>query len=628
MCGITGFIGSENHHIEEVLDTMTDTLSHRGPDDRGIKVFKNHENVVALGHRRLSILDLSKAGHQPMNFQSLWIVFNGEVYNYKEIQEKLIKAGYRFKSDSDTEVILKAWHYWGEDALKHFRGMFAFCMYDQETRDIKLVRDRVGVKPLYYSNTSEYFLFGSELKALNAHPRFSKEIDSRSMGSYFQYGYIPAPYSIFKNTYKVNPGEIITYDCKNGELSKRRYWEASDYYSKPKCQLSYHEAKQKLKTLLTESFEYRMVSDVPVGVFLSGGYDSSAVTALLQKDRTEKLKTFTIGFEEGNNEINEAKQTAKYLGTDHHEMVCTTKEAQELITQIPYYYDEPFGDSSAIPTMLVSKFAKKYVTVALSADGGDEVFGGYGSYQNLYTKLKRLNAIPSMLKQPVSALLNSTEKWIPKNNYRLKHQVKGVSESLNGNEIKEAYTLFKWASRRPISMLQKLFNTEYLEHQLETVDFSNMNDPIETAMLYDYQMYLPDDILVKVDRAGMSVSLEGRDPLLDHKIFEFAASLPRQYKFSPGSGKVILKDIVHEVIPKELMDRPKSGFSIPMSSWLKDGLHDVFEEYTNEHSLNKHFLFNSQYIKEQKKDFYNGELHYTPMMWKLLMFQMWWERWM
>jgi len=629
MCGITGFVDYKNRNSRADLEKMVDVLSHRGPDDNGVEIYRCNTCQVGLGHARLSIIDVSSSGHQPMSFENLTITYNGEIYNYIEIREELISLGHKFKTNSDTEVILHAYKQWKKEAVHKFIGMFAFAIYDKKSQELVLFRDRAGVKPLYYFVKDNIFLFSSELKSFYSNPEFPKEIDNKSLGNYFNFGYIPAPNSIFKDTFKLQPGHILTYSLSKNSYSIAAYWKPRDFYSRHKLTISYDEAKHDLKVLLLNAFQYRMVADVPVGVFLSGGYDSTAVAALLQENMTNKLKTFTIGFKEGNNEAPHAKQTAELLGTDHYEYVCTTKEAQDIISDLPFYYDEPFADSSAIPTILVSKLARQYVTVALSADAGDEIFSGYNSYTLLRKYLGVLNKIPNSLKNSSIVSLNVLSKLLPGNKISLRHKIQGIYKSLNQDELLQGKLLFKYMNSLPKEYNKNLFNEEikFYSSSYDTEPVIAI-DSIENAMLTDYQMYLSGDILTKVDRASMSVSLEGREPLLDHRIFEFVSRLPLQYKLDSFTGKRILKDIVHDYIPYEMMNRPKTGFSIPLKSWLQGDLSFLINEFLSEESLAKSEIFNSRFVKKKIDLFKRDKLHYVPFIWKILMFQMWYFKWM
>lgn len=630
MCGIAGYIDFNRQTSEETLSRMLDSLVHRGPDDSGT-AFWNLNNVsIGLGQKRLSIIDLSEGGHQPMHFLKFSIVFNGEIYNYQEIKTELEGMGHSFQTSSDTEVILHAYSEWGDRAIEKLIGMFAIVLLDREKQELSFIRDRAGVKPLFIYWKNGLLLFGSELKAFHPHPDFTKEIDPLSLQKFMRHGYVPSPHCIFKHAFKVEAGEIQKLSLGVRQLSKRRFWEIRPFYLEPKRNISYKEAKAELHDLLKSACEYRMVADVPVGVFLSGGYDSTAVTAILQAQRSTRLKTFTIGFEEGNNEAPFARQTAGHLGTDHTEYFCRTKEAQEIIPSLPYFYDEPFGDSSAIPTILVSRLARKEVTVALSADAGDEVFAGYGSYNRLMEFHKQLNRVSPSLKKPVSSLLQFAYQSILDDSSSLKHKVYGVQKALNRDSNAQAFYLHRYGAQTPQHMLRKCFagDMRVEENWATMADLSSFAETLDAALTMDYSEYLKDDILTKVDRATMSVSLEGREPLVDHRLAEFAARLPMAYKNDGKQAKRILKDIVHEYIPASMMERPKTGFSLPIYKWLRSDLAFLLEEYLTEEALSRTGCWNVAYCVEQVKRFKNNQLHYTPFIWYLLMFQMWYFQWM
>ncbi|HVG42843.1 MAG TPA: asparagine synthase (glutamine-hydrolyzing), partial [Chitinophagaceae bacterium] len=395
MCGIAGFIDFSKKSTEEVLAKMSCAVPHRGPDGQGVFFINKDEAQIGLGHRRLSIIDLSHAADQPMHYNGLHIIFNGEIYNYNEIREKLIALGHTFQTHSDTEVILHSWEQWGEESIRQWRGMFAIAIYNDKKGEIICIRDRAGVKPFNYYWKEGLFLFSSELKSITEHPNFSKVINRDAVASFLQYGYISHPHSIYKDTFKLPPGHLLRLNLSTKEVVIKQYWNVYDQYNKPKLKIGLPEAIEETERILEESFGLRMVADVPVGVFLSGGYDSSCVTALLQKNSTEKLKTFTIGSsDEKLNEAQYAKEIAKRLGTEHTEYYCSAKEALDIIPELPYYYDEPFADSSAIPTILVSRMAREKVTVALSADAGDEVFAGYNRYDYISRYGDKLRSIP------------------------------------------------------------------------------------------------------------------------------------------------------------------------------------------------------------------------------------------
>ncbi|WP_127844471.1 asparagine synthase (glutamine-hydrolyzing) [Psychroflexus aestuariivivens] len=626
MCGLVGFVDIKQKSTEAHLRAMVGTLKHRGPDSQDHLLLKRSNYYIGLGHARLSIIDLTSVANQPMQFEHLQIVFNGEIYNYKEIKDELKELGHHFNTSSDTEVILQAYKVWGKQAIHKFIGMFAFAIYDQQNNELFLCRDRAGVKPLFVYQHEHLLLFASELKAFHEHPLFKKDLNINAVHAYFDFGYVPSPHCIFKNCYKVNAGEYITYNLNNLELKKKKYWSIDTYYNKEKSKISYEEAKHEVHELLKSSYAYRMVSDVPVGVFLSGGYDSTSVAAILQNKSEKPIKTFTIGFKEGNNEAPFAKETAKYLGTDHYEYYCTEKEAQELIPDLAYYYDEPFADSSAIPTTLVSKFAKQEVTVSLSADGGDEIFAGYSQYWRFPEKMRKLSKWSLFQNKWTSGLLKGISSVMPNNQERPKHILESLSNNFKGKGEKLAVELYESARKMPNFHTRKLFNTQ--ANPKLGFEIANTNlESIEQLMIVDYQSYLHNDILTKVDRATMTHSLEGREPMLDHRLAEYVARLPIDFKYNNGISKRILKDIVHDYVPKSMMERPKTGFSIPVLKWLREDLSFYVDEYLSKEKLDQVEIINTEYALLLINKFKLNKLHYTPIIWKLLMFMMWWEKW-
>jgi asparagine synthase (glutamine-hydrolysing) len=628
MCGITGFIDYSASPTHAPIESMISSLAHRGPNDRGRWFKETPEALVALGHTRLSILDLSNAGRQPMQYEHLTLVYNGEIYNFKALRKTLAALGHRFITESDTEVVLHAFAQWGPKAIERFIGMFAFALFDANAQRLYFVRDRVGVKPFYYYESADLLVFGSELKALMAHPRCEGQVNTSVLGTYFDLGYVPGEHSIYKNTKKLPPGHYLTVDLSTHKLDLHRYWSANECYTAPKATLSFGVAKAQLHELLKSACSARMVSDVPVGVFLSGGYDSSAVTALLQAETGQRIKTFTIGFETGNNEAPYARDTADYLGTLHHEYICTTKEAQEIIPDLADIYDEPFADSSAIPTVLVSRFAKQHVSVALSADGGDETFAGYHDYAKWRRYTGRLEMIPKGVRPGVAQLAKLAANLIPRRIVHRRHQLESVSASLNAASSQSGATLYT-----QMRTLPSFYRDGLINHQADPLSHAinqemSLTDPGEHPMLADYLSYLPDDILVKVDRASMSTSLEARDPLLDHRLLEFAARLPLSYKANHQSSKRILKDIVHEYLPKRLLDRPKRGFSIPLKQWLKGDLRPLLMDTLSPDSVRRSGLLNAKFVSQTVKQFEDDSLHYTDLVWKIFMLQLWSDRWL
>jgi asparagine synthase (glutamine-hydrolysing) len=440
---------------------------------------------------------------------------------------------------------------------------------------------------------------------------------------------VPSPYCIFQNTHKLEPGHYLELKFQNNELKIHEYWNSDTFYAMPKLTISYEEAKSEMHTLLKSAYNYRMIADVPVGVFLSGGYDSTSVAAILQDTAASKIKTFTIGFESGNNEAPYAKENAAFLGTDHHEYYCTEKEAKNIIPDLPYYYDEPFGDSSAIPTTLVSQFAKKEVTVALSADGGDEVFCGYDSYPKAHHAMDKIKKIPNFIRPVLKSTLILGANIVPESKHQLKHKMTGFSEAMSRNDYDVALKIFQKSRQLPKHIKKRFINQSVNELKTHFTSKDKIyHSVLEMLMAVDYKTYLPNDILTKVDRATMSVSLEGREPLLDHRILEFAAQLPLEFKYDGITTKRILKDITHEYIPKSMMDRPKAGFSLPISKWLRDDLSYLMDENLSEEALKVSGLFDEKYLTQQINLFKKGEFHYVTFIWKLLMFQMWYKKWM
>lgn len=633
MCGIAGFIDFNKKSTTSNIQSMIGLLNHRGPDGEGTSLLNSKNAIIGFGHKRLSIIDLSQAGKQPMNYSHLHITYNGEIYNYQEIKNELSELGHHFKGQSDTEMILHAYAEWGIKAVERFIGMFAIVLFDEKKQEVIFIRDRAGVKPLFYYQKNDLILFASELKSFHEHPEFDKKLNLNSVAAYMQFGNVPTPHCIFKNCSKIKPGYYLKINLESKSLEEIQFWNVYDFYNKPKLNLSFRDAKIQTKELLKSAFNYRMVADVPIGVFLSGGYDSATVTSLIQADLTSKLKTFTIGVPNiGLNEAPYARNIAEHLGTDHTEINCSEKEAIEVIKDLPFFYDEPFADSSAIPTTLVSKAARKDVTVALSADGGDEIFGGYNRYDYMHRYGKTLNSIPKAVRKVFLSVMNNIgADNIPvlKNKYNFHNRYERLKAFLENPNKKEL-----------MLSLSQQFNDEQMKSIMKS-DFEslptmfqskemleNFKSPLSYMMAIDFQTYMLDDILQKVDRATMTNSLEGREPMLDHRILEFTAQLPDEYKYQNGVKKRILREITHDYIPKELLNRPKMGFAIPIAKWLKNELRDHVEEYLNEDRIEKQGIFDWDFIAKLKHDFYSGRKEYDSKLWYFLMFQMWHERWM
>ena len=633
MCGITGFADFTNKSSIETACKMAATMPHRGPDGQG-EFFQQFDNFqIGFGHRRLSIIDLSHAADQPMHYDRLSIVFNGEIYNYNEIRNELITLGHQFHTHSDTEVILHSWRQWGDKSIEKWRGMFAIAMLDQKTNELICIRDRAGVKPFNYYFNEGVFLFGSEFKNLMAHPAFEKNINKASVASFLQYGYISAPHSIFQNTYKLKAGHLLRLNLNTQNISTQQYWNVYDYYNKPKLTISLPEAIEETEKILKESFQYRMVADVPVGVFLSGGYDSTCVTSLLQNTSTEKIKTFTIGTDDDKlNEAPFAREIANRLGTDHTEYYCTSKEALDIIPELPFYYDEPFADSSAIPTILVSRMARQKVTVALSADAGDEIFAGYNRYDYISRYGKKIQSIPGPMRKVAAKMMEviSSEN-IPvlnkKANFHSRYdKLKNLLNDPSTAELLKNLNIVYTDAEIELIVNGKwsMLNTQHTSKELKPEFY----DPLSYMMAIDYKTYMVDDILQKVDRATMSTSLEGREPFLDQNIIEWAAQLPSGYKYHNGTKKYILREIVHQYIPKEIMDRPKSGFAIPVQDWLANELKPLVQQHFSTDALKEHGLFDVNAAQQIATDFLNGRKEKYLKVWYMLMFQMWYEKWM
>ena len=629
MCGIAGYCDFTKSLNKDILIKMTDEIIHRGPDSGGHEVYEAGLANVGLGHRRLSIIDLSDAGNQPMHRGDLAIIFNGEIYNFHEIKEELTAKGHSFSSHTDTEVILAAYKEYGMEALQKFIGMFAFALFDKGRNKLFLVRDRVGVKPLFVYRDDEAIIFGSELKSFHKNPLFKKELDTNSLALYLKYNYVPAPYCIFKNTRKLQPGHYLEIDLNSKKVSEIKYWDVvDDAYNQPKLDISYADAVDETEKLLTSAFNYRMVADVPVGVFLSGGYDSTAVAALIQKNRTEQVSTFTIGFKEAEyNEAEEAKKIAKHLGTDHTELYCTPNDARDILSNLPDIYDEPFSDNSVIPTILVCQLAQKSVKVVLSGDGGDEIFAGYGKFkqavsftQNLPKWIQSSMAGGMSLINPeyipyFSRKYNFTSRYEKMVNIWKTHSpyvaMKNISSYITDNEVSKLLTS-PWKEQETYFDIAPLLN--------------DSNDDLNKLLAIDYKTFLMDNNLVKVDRASMSVSIEGREPFLDQRVIEFIGRLPSDYKIREGRTKALLKDVVHRYVPKEMMDRPKMPFIAPLTKWFMKEMKDLLIEHLSEESLSKHGLLNSKEVIRMRDEYLSGRPVSHQKVWNILLFQIWYNR--
>lgn len=648
MCGIVGFwkIGAENNEaLKKEVSIMADTLSYRGPDDKGIYV---NEKGVALGHRRLSILDLSLKGHQPMeSFGGRYvIVYNGEVYNYKELKKELENDfNIKFKSDTDTEVVLAGFEVWGiEETLKRMNGMFAIALWDKKERELFLVRDRIGIKPLYYGVQNGILFFASELKAIRANRFFKPEIDRNALALFFRHNYIPAPYSIYKNVKKLEPAHYAVID-RNLNIDIKCYWnvkEISEKGIKNPIDLSERDAIFELEKLLLDSVKKRMIADVPLGAFLSGGIDSSAVVALMQAQSNVPVKTFTIGFYEDNyNEAKFAKDVAKHLGTDHTELYVTPKETIGVIPKLPDMYDEPFSDSSQIPTFLVSQLTRRYVTVSLSGDGGDETFGGYNRYFWADNIWEKINFMPLILRSQITKIISLFSPEFIDNFFKTIEVIvpEKFKQTLYGDKLHKLSEIL--TSRSPDEIYKRLIShwkspetlvLNSIEPKIIIDDFFRIKNLIpefkDRMMFFDLMTYLPDDILTKVDRASMSVSLEARVPILDHRIVEFSKRLPLSFKIKNGKSKWILRQVLYKYVPKELVERPKMGFGVPIDNWIRDPLRDWAEDLLDEKKIKRDEFLNPEPIRKLWKEHLSGKRNWQYLLWDVLMFQAWKKRWM
>ena len=633
MCRINGIVrfssGIDNDLELEGL-RLRDLMRHGGPDDAGH--YFDAENQVFLGHRRLSILDLSAAGHQPMDFEDYSIVYNGEIYNFCEIKNDLTLLGYTFATGTDTEVILKAFDKWGYKCVNLFRGMFAFAIWDKRNKKMVICRDRIGVKPLHYYYNDGIFIFASEIKSVSSFPNVDLTIDQHSVSSFLQVGYIKSPNSIFKNIKKLNPGHFLEID-KNGDCKSWSYWDVANIQYMA-TELRDEEILERTENLLQESCSLRMVSDVPVGVFLSGGIDSSLVTALLSKDSTTRLKTFTIGFDDpAFDESSHAQAVSKHFGTDHTEMRCTANDFLNTLDSYYEMYDEPFGDSSGIPTFLVSKLAREKVTVSLSADGGDEIFGGYDRYSSISTIYGKLRFIPLPLRKMLGEALSSMS--ISQIDSLIRTFFKGfdtngldwrIPKIVNGLKASSQVDFYgNTSSTINAVKLGKLHRYDASDIYFPEKEFFNDQFIFSSLGKRDVKSYLEGDILTKVDRATMKVALEGREPLLDYKLVEFGLSLPDKFKSRNGKNKWLLREILYKYIPKEIVDRPKRGFAIPVKKWLKSHLSSSLLDMSNDRYFHEKFMLDSEELKSIISGFLNGTgRHVNPhFIWHLHVLYKW-----
>jgi asparagine synthase (glutamine-hydrolysing) len=642
MCGIAGFLtgasGGFASQLAEVSSAMDVCLQHRGPDDHGVWI--DEESSVALVHRRLSILDLSPAGHQPMISADgrFVIIYNGEIYSHQPIAAELAARGHKFHGHSDTEVIVNSFAVNGIEAtLKRMIGMFAIALWDRRDRTLTLIRDRLGIKPLYWAKFGKLFLFGSELKALRAHPGWTAQIDRNAVAAFMRHNYIPAPHTVYQGVYKLEPGTTLTLPWQ-GEPQISRFWNARtiahDGALSP-LDGSDAELTEQLETLLQDAVARRMIADVPLGAFLSGGVDSSTVVALMQQAGLGKVRTFSIGFDiPGYNEAPYAAAVANHLRTDHTELTVTSGQALDLIPRLPDIYDEPFADSSQIPTYLVSAMTRKHVTVALSGDGGDELFGGYNRYQLTERFWQALSLMPRAMRNAAAAALTTVrpDRWTslaavlparlrpPQTGDKL-HKMAAVLKLDNFDALYRRL-VSHWEPSEVALCAQEppsIINDEKIAQEFP--------DPLARMQFLDLVTYLPDDILTKVDRASMAVALEARVPLLDHRVVEFSWRLPRKAKIRNRTTKWILRQVLYRHVPPTLIERPKMGFGIPLGEWLRGPLRDWAETLLNENRLRDAALLDPKVVRRFWQEHLDGSRNWQYLLWDVLMLEAWRERW-
>ncbi|OSQ41764.1 asparagine synthase (glutamine-hydrolyzing) [Thalassospira sp. MCCC 1A01428] len=640
MCGLSGFVNVESNSntqdLTNLIRHMNDKIRHRGPDDDGI--WTDASNGIAIGHRRLAIIDLSPLGHQPMtsSCNRYVIAYNGEVYNFPDLKKELSSSGRTFKSHSDTEVILEGCAQWGvEETTRKLIGMFAFAIWDKKDKQLWLVRDRLGIKPLYWSlSPGRNIIFGSELKALRAHPDCPTDINRNAVAGFMRHNYIAGPQTIYQNVFKLQPGHILRFSAEDSSHTIKPFWNMNDVVtnaSRNPFAGNDDDAIMALDDLLSDAVRKRMVSDVPLGAFLSGGIDSSAVVALMQKQSDRPIRSFSIGFdEEKYNEAQHAARVAKHLGTDHTELYVSAQDALDVIPNLADHFDEPFADSSQVPTCLVSALTKNHVTVALSGDGGDELFAGYSRYFQANQISHQINRIPSVLRHPLglglkslpTSFWNLAAKCIPahKRPQNLGARLHKMAELLHDDDGALYRSMIShWPEPNDIVIGGQENHGLLWDANLDR----QIPDFIARMQYLDTQTYLPDDILTKVDRASMAVALEARVPLLDHRVVEFAWSLPKNMKIRDGQGKWLLRQVLYQYVPQNLIDRPKMGFGVPIDHWLRGPLRDWAENLLSPETFARHNLLRYAPVRQKWEEHLSGKANWQYHIWDVLMLHAW-----
>lgn len=638
MCGIAGLLDLSRRfapaELRDVASRMANSLTHRGPDGRGAWI--DVEAAVALGHTRLAIIDLSPAGAQPMVSRCGRFVlsYNGEVYNAPELRAELISAGRNFRGHSDTEAMVEGFAVWGvRGTIERLMGMFAFAAWDRETRTLTLGRDRLGIKPLYWGHSNGSLVFASELKALKPLPGWRGEIDPNALSAFLRYGYVPAPMSIYRGIAKLRPGALL--ECRvDGAIKESAYWSLADVAARGQAlqiDVPDAEAERILDSLLSDAVRRRMVADVPLGMFLSGGIDSSTVAALMQTSSAQPIRTFTIGFrEEAYNEASQAREVATHLGTDHTELYVSPVEARDIIPKLPNIYDEPFADSSQIPTYLLSAMTRRHVIVALSGDGGDEVFAGYNRYGQGFALARMIRALPRRMREAMAGAMMAVAPgtWdvlllaVPR---RIRPRLAGDKIHKLASVLSEDSIGFyrglitQWSEASSI-----VESAEAPDQSLFAPDLrERFADDVSWMQYIDTLTYLPDDILTKVDRASMAVALEVRVPLLDHRVVEWSWRLPRRLKRRRGKGKWLLRQVAYRYLPKQLLERPKTGFGVPLAEWLRGPLKEWAGDLLSQSSLSAAGLLRASPVVEKWEEHLAGSRNWQHFLWNVLMFVAW-----